>query len=374
MKIQKQSFIVVEEMKNNNNLYSKVDLPDYANDTKAESYINKNLNSSNKSLEATLLNTTKEIKANSFCSISGIGLDIIKHKELSLCSIKVEIDSSSLISLSSSASREFLYSLSLNTLAGIVLTTYTSKNLLRSTDNNALLSNTILSSAGKANLVESIILYNLISFSNIDTDTLPKLDITLATHYEGITSFEQPLSSYLSILKTSIEEQTLSEEQKRIQLRREREELAILARQKAESKKNKNLESTYEIKRKLASNALKDSMIDLYYLNYKKLSEVLTILVSRNGSSMKIELKEKVLLRLNEIISKYSKEDSSENKDLLKNIATIKDFVILSLTERVNKIVESNLERVSELSSNNNTKLSLKERIALAKSKIGKAE
>lgn len=352
----------------NSHLQSKVDLPDYANDSKANAHITKNVNSKALSLEKAILQAAPKVH-NTFCSHSGIGFTLSIPSELQGLQPSVCLPVPSLLSMASKATREYLYSLPLNILAGITLTALSSRSLLRSTDTNSLLSNSILCTAGKANLVESVMLYNLIVSNGIDSDTLPKLDITLATHYEGIANFEQPLSLYLESLAVCVEEQTASEATKRDRIRKEREEQAIMQRQRQEERKNKTLDSTYEVKRKAAYSALKDSTIDLYFLNYKKLVEVMTILVGKNGKAMKQEIKEKVLLRLNEILEKHN---SAENKDLVSNVYAIKDFVTLSLTERVNKQVDSLLERASDLKTTNelnstNKTLTLKEKLAIKK-------
>ena len=360
------------EIPTNKSLQSKVDLPDYANDSKASNYINHNHSSSTKTLQKAILSQANNTTFNSFCSISGIGFVVETAIELKDLTPSVCLPLSSLLTLAKTSSRESLYKLPMNVLAGLVLTVFTNKDLLRTKDTNTLLTNSILATAGRTNLVESVILYNLVIANGIDSDTLPKLDITLATHNEGIANFEQPLAEYISNLSYCITEQTASEAQRRETLRREREEQAIQARQKQEARKNKSLDSTYEAKRKLAYSALKDATIDLYHLKFKKLVDVINLLVSKTGSSVKEEIKAKVIVRLDEILASVNHDN---NKDLVANIYTIKDFVKLSMSERVINKVDSSLERARDIKTEDelqstNKKLTLKEKLALAKERL----
>ena len=363
------------EINTNKNLDSKVDLPDYANDSKATSYINKNTTNKG-SIEKAIISHASSLQANAYCAVSGIGFTLSLPSELHAVVPSVVIPSKSILSLANGSSRDTLYKLPLNILAGIVLTAFSNKDLLRSKDSNAFLTNSILCTAGKSNLVESIVLYNLIVANGIDSDTLPKMDITLATHYEGIANFEQPLSEYLSNLTECITEQTESEAQRRSRAKLEREEQAIQARQKQEARKNKSLDSTYETKRKLAYSALKDATIDLIYLKAKRLVEVTTIIVAKNGSATKEEIKTKVLTKFDEILSTINHEN---NADLVSNIYIIKDFVKLSLADRITNKVDSTLERASDVRTTDeltstNKNLSLKEKLALAKARLAEKE
>jgi len=346
--ISNKEFILRIEANNSNKRVSNLEeaREEKANDLRASKFIDSNKVNSTDSILPAISTASNKTKQNHtaliVCALSGITSTMatpFPYKEILTHSYPLNAFYR-VLTLTESA----LYESSETVLAGTILAVYKDKGLLRSYNKNAGMDNLLLATAGKYVLVEAIKALNFLVVNNIDVDTLPKLDISYETHSDSIKTFEQPLTNYLAILR---EEALASKEMAHLRLVRDAETKRIadeLAREKRNSKEIKLVETAYEIKRKEAKEALKTVALDLISMKHKRLTEILvTATASKTGAElMSTEIKTKIVLRLDELIS------NGTDTTYLKDLRLIKDFIVLANSSRVEARKDSALERVTD--------------------------
>lgn len=333
------------------------------NDTKAQEHNRVNSFSTNtfllKALEKQSIKQAKTTEHAVVCSVSGYATtiqlpSIVSDSVLLNFSMPMQVFKDI-----SNAKAEELYSMPVALLASTVTALYHRDNLVKSMNASRGMDTKMLASAGVYHLVQAILIYKHIKDLSIDLDMLPKLDISFETHSEGIVTMEQPLSNYLSLLDSELSK-IKDYEANKTKIERERKlQLEAIALERRNAKSIKQVETQYEEKRRLAVKALKAASIDLVYMNYKKLTTVLTsAIVTKNGAElMSKETKTKILVRLDEVSA------SSKDTTFLHDISIIKAFITLANSDRVETRKESALERASDIMTVKTTALSLKEKL-----------
>lgn len=343
------------------------------NDTKAEQHSKNNAFNTNVSLITALekqnikgINTTEHAVV---CTLSGYATFI---------SLPAFVDDSTLLNFSMPLSvftniakqkDTVLYTLPVALLSATITALYHNIDMVRSVNPSRGMDSMMLSTVGIYHLVQAIKLYRVIKTNAIDVDTLPKLDISYETHNNGIYTMEQPLTNYLTLLENELQSAIHYIANKAIEDRARKLQLEALALEKRNSKQNKQVETQYEEKRRLAVKALKEASIDLVYMNYKKLTSVLTTAVAtKNGAElMSKEVKNKILERLDEVLTKS--KDSSFNNE----INTIKAFIILANSDKVESRKDSALERASDFIPNKTAPTTLRNKLLAMQAKKGTA-
>lgn len=345
------------------------------NDTKAQQHIASNSTTTKADLLKTIANTTTistvNSKNNAICSISGLTLQIQDTPFLNLLNnneiIEVKIPLSTFFSVLA-LSEEKQFALNTDILSATVTALFTSIELLHSANTSKGMDTLILQTVGKFHLVQALKIFSLIKSNAVDVATLPRLDISYITHSTLISSFEQPFANYLSLIEEALQSEISYQSNKKVEDIVRKQRLQQMQLDNLKKKEHTTLDSQYEVARKTAHKALKEASIDLLFLNYKKLTTILiTAISSKNGAElMSKDIKDKIVVRLNEIIEKV------DDANLISQLRIIKDFIVLANSQKVINRVGSAIERASDLhttSLQKNNALSLKDRLLAMQNK-----
>lgn len=358
------------------------------NESKADNHIEKNkVSNSEGALSELVKKEVSKLKGNAFCSNTGLELRLRQINYSSLvdtatASLRLDIKTFSAYALDNRNSRKDLYELDINVLSALVISVYFNSIKTLVSNNGRVVDNILLQTAGKAVLINLLFIARQITDNSIDKDLLPSFDISVETHNTGVDSLNMGLFGYVEELTKIVNSLTLTGAQKlqnrrlvRLNEQADKERIKTRLLEKA----NANVLNSYENKRIVAKKAFNSIKLELIYMNYKKLVSLLEVAVNGGASNLSTEVKDKVLLRLDEISTKIT--ETTNDVTTINNIDAIKALFKVSKSESLTKYIQSGLESVSnsikEVSTNStdstgvieNKRMSLKERLELLKSK-----